>query len=330
MIPQIYYPKQNFTLLVDCITYNQADYIEDAMNGFAIQNTDFPFACFVIDDASTDGEQDVIKNWLDRECDMKNAEFVELYLANVIIVPHKQNSNCTFAIYFLKRNLWKEPQLKNTLFQPWIDKTLYVALCEGDDYWILPEKLQVQVDFLNAHLDYSMCFHNAMEHWVDGRKDDRQFSNIENRAYSGKELFDQWIVPTASVVLNKDVLQSDYYLHLCENPNFCYGDILVFISAAKMGKVRGLAHVGSVYRRTPTGVLMTTKDMAYFRHNLEVYNTIGGVYKEHARQQFMNYAPSLFFSDISFKQKCFILYSCLKACPLKTIKRFALFLFRSR
>ena len=52
------YPK--FKVCVRCFTFNQADYIEDAMNGFTMQQTDFPFVCCIVDDASTDEEQKVI------------------------------------------------------------------------------------------------------------------------------------------------------------------------------------------------------------------------------------------------------------------------------
>ena len=55
---------------VRCMTFNHASYIEDAMNGFTIQQTDFPFVCTIIDDASTDGEQEVIKNYLQDNADI--------------------------------------------------------------------------------------------------------------------------------------------------------------------------------------------------------------------------------------------------------------------
>lgn len=73
---QIYTHKINYKVQARCLTYNQAKYIEDALNGFAMQQTNFPFVCLVIDDCSTDGEQEVIKSWMNRECDMDKAEYV--------------------------------------------------------------------------------------------------------------------------------------------------------------------------------------------------------------------------------------------------------------
>ena len=98
-------PKQEYKVLVRCFTFNQSKYIEETLNGFAMQQTNFPFACLVMDDASTDGEQEVIKAWIERECDMSRAETIEISTSTVIVVPHKTNASCTFALYLLKQNL---------------------------------------------------------------------------------------------------------------------------------------------------------------------------------------------------------------------------------
>lgn len=167
---QVYTPKKNYKVLVNCMTYNQSKYIEDALNGFAMQKTDFPFVCLVMDDASTDGEQEVIKAWMERECDMEKAKYVEIELSNIILVPHIHNANCTFVLYFLKRNLWKEQELKESLFTPWRERCEYEALCEGDDYWIDENKLQILYDFMTRHPEHSMCFHSFENLYPDGTR----------------------------------------------------------------------------------------------------------------------------------------------------------------
>ena len=134
MMDKIYIPKLNYKVLCNCSTYNQAQYITDTMNGFTMQKTNFPFVCYIIDDASTDGEPEVIKAYLNEYFDMENANYEEIETANIIIAKHKDNRNCTFAVYFLKHNLWKEPELKNTHIRPWREHSEYEAFCEGDDY----------------------------------------------------------------------------------------------------------------------------------------------------------------------------------------------------
>ena len=148
----------SFKVLVRCFTYNQSQYIEDALNGFAMQQTNFPFVCLVMDDCSTDGEQEVIKAYLDRECDMSKAEFFEDDTTTTTLVPHRTNVNCTFAAYLLKKNLHKVKGAKMAYVTPWREHCEYEALCEGDDYWIDPLKLQKQVNFLEKNPECGFCY----------------------------------------------------------------------------------------------------------------------------------------------------------------------------
>ena len=153
-------PKREYKVLVRCFTYNHSKYIEDALNGFAIQQTNFPYVCFVMDDASTDGEQEVIKNWMERECDMRRAETFDIPTSVVIIVPHKNNQSCTFAFYLLKQNLNGTGERKMKHVYPWREKCMYEALCEGDDYWINPLKLEMQYNALEADSQATMVYCN--------------------------------------------------------------------------------------------------------------------------------------------------------------------------
>ena len=154
-------PKQEYKVLVRCATYNHCNYIEDTLNGFAMQQTNFSFVCHVMDDASTDGEQNVIKSWMERECDMGRAETIDIPTSVVFIVPHKTNVSCTFAFYLLKQNLHGTGDTKMNHVYPWRNKCKFEAICEGDDYWIDPLKLQKQVDALEGNEDYGICFTNG-------------------------------------------------------------------------------------------------------------------------------------------------------------------------
>lgn len=154
---------KDYKVLVVCLTYNHSIYIQDALNGFAMQQTDFPFACIVMDDASTDGEQEVIRTWLHNECDMSQAEIYDKELAKIIIVPHLTNRNCTMAVYLLKKNLYYNGDIKYNLLIDWATHCDYIALCEGDDYWIDAEKLSIQSKCLDAHPEIDMCAHSYRE-----------------------------------------------------------------------------------------------------------------------------------------------------------------------
>ena len=88
--------KQNMKLCVSCFTYNQSRYIVDAMNGFTMQQTSFPFVCIVMDDASTDGETEVIKKYINQHFEvvdnMEVKEDTDDYV--MTLVRHKKNQNC--------------------------------------------------------------------------------------------------------------------------------------------------------------------------------------------------------------------------------------------
>lgn len=145
---------------VICCTYNQSQYITDALNGFVAQKTDFPFVCCVIDDASTDGEQDVIRRYvadnfkLDETGVAYEAETDDAYIS---FSRHKRNANCFFAVYYLKKNLYQDLDKKYGLIAEYEKDAKYVALCEGDDYWTSDRKLQIQSDILDSHDELDMC-----------------------------------------------------------------------------------------------------------------------------------------------------------------------------
>lgn len=152
------YPK--FKVCVKCFTFNQAKYIEDAMNGFTMQQTDFPFVCCIVDDASTDGEQDVIKKYMDMHFDYSpnSVSFEkETDYADVLYVQHKVNKNCYFAIILLKENHYSQNKTKVQYLKEWRNICEYEAICEGDDYWIESNKLQEQVNYMQNNIDYLLA-----------------------------------------------------------------------------------------------------------------------------------------------------------------------------
>ena len=100
------------------------------------------FEAIVHDDASTDGSAAIIREYAEKYPD--------------IIKPIYETEN-----QYSKH----DGSIQRIMNEHTRGK--YVALCEGDDYWIDPLKLQKQVDFLECHPDYSMCFHNAIKYYED-------------------------------------------------------------------------------------------------------------------------------------------------------------------
>ena len=158
-------PFTKYKLRILCMTYNHAHYIKDAMNGFCMQKTNFPFVAIIIDDASTDGEPNIISKYLEDHFDMANAQYDENDDAKRIAAIHKDNPNCHFLVIFLKYNFCSIKKSKSSFYKDWAINVPYIAWCEGDDYWTNPHKIQKQVDFLEAHPDYGLVYAKADKYY---------------------------------------------------------------------------------------------------------------------------------------------------------------------
>lgn len=247
---QIFIPKQDYKILVRCFTYNQSKYIEDALNGFVMQKTNFPFVCVIMDDCSTDGEQNVIKKWMERECDMEHACSVDDNIAHIVVAPHNTNINCTFSFYYLKRNLYKEKNKKDIYLSPWRERCEYEALCEGDDYWTDPLKLKRQVEFLDANDSYSATAENGIVlNEINGTQ--YLFSDEDDRDWTIREMIIKRRFPTAGVVFRKKCMEG-----LNEECKYKF-DSMLWCYLGKRGKFHYSKVVSNVYRRGP-GITETT------------------------------------------------------------------------
>lgn len=121
---------------VICNTYNQENYIRDALEGFVMQKTNFKFEVLVHDDASTDNTTNIV-----REFEQKYPDLIK---------PIYQTENQ----YSKGMGTVSKIQLARV-------KGKYIAYCEGDDYWTDPLKLQKQYDALEAHPEVDICTHKA-------------------------------------------------------------------------------------------------------------------------------------------------------------------------
>ena len=276
---EVYKPKNSYKVIVKTITFNQSKYIEDTLNGIAMQNTNFPFVNVVLEDNSSDGEQEIIKIWLKRECDMSLAEYYDIPTADVIIAPHSTNPNCTFAIYFHKENLFQQKAKREEQIDPWRTKSEYEALCEGDDYWIDPLKLQKQVDFLEGNPDYSFVCHRyniyeqntglyLKEYAFDYYKEGEDLE-ITLDLYSRT-----WVTQTLTTVMRTDVYMKVYSILA----QYRYSrDVHLYYHLLKEGKGISLNRNMGVYRWHDGGVASplrgTVRYMLAYNIYKELYET---------------------------------------------------------
>jgi len=164
-----------------CFTYNHAPYIKDTMNGFAMQKTTFPVVTLIVDDASTDGEQDIIRNYLQEHFEEPYRDDETEY-AHIVCAKHKTNTNCIFVVFLLKYNHHSIKKSKMEYLSEWLDNAKYHAFCEGDDYWIAHDKLEEQVEYMENHDACSVCYTNFdIEYVESGRKVKKVFDSLTSK-----------------------------------------------------------------------------------------------------------------------------------------------------
>lgn len=146
----------NPLVTIHCWTFNHKPYIQQCLDSFVMQKTEFPFLAVVVDDASTDGEQEVLWDFINNELDSASLQKDETDDFVRVVAPHKTNKHCIFIFVLLKYNHYSINKAKGLYFKDLEEKTQYIAVCEGDDYWTDPLKLQKQVDFMEAHPECTM------------------------------------------------------------------------------------------------------------------------------------------------------------------------------
>lgn len=211
---------------VVCITYKHERYIESCLNGIVMQQTDFPFEVIVYDDASPDKTAEIIKSFEER--------YPEL------IKPFYQKNNATSRGYNKYHDIYP------------LAKGKYLAICEGDDFWTDPLKLQKQYDFMESHPDYSLCGTAAHLAREDGSFMPETFSlSGGSREISTEEIIDNWCMATASLFYRKDKRVIDIpYIGDCRN-----GDYATAVYLALNGRVYYIDEPTCAYRKMSIGSL---------------------------------------------------------------------------
>ena len=212
---------------ISCITYNHESYIRDAIKGFLMQKTTFPVEILVHDDASTDKTADVIRKY-------------EIKYPNLIK-----------PIYQIKNQY---SQKNGTISKIQRDRAqgYYYAICEGDDYWTDPYKLQTQIDQMELNPECDLSFHPVIKKYADDSLPDK----IMARHYGhdciipAKEIImgEAPYCPTASVVIRRQSIINDAY----KNANLS-GSFFVKIFSSLRGGAIYIDKPMAVYRKMSVG-----------------------------------------------------------------------------
>lgn len=237
-------------------TYNQEKYIGQAIEGVLMQKTDFGFRLIVHDDASSDNTSNIIREY--EKAHTKNIE-------SIFQTVNQYSLGRPNSVILIPKAISK-----------------YIAICEGDDYWTDPFKLQKQVDFLEQNDDYSMCFHEAD---VVNSKNEflRKFNEIdEDKDFSITDLIKHNDISTASVVFRRknieEIPELFYQLHA--------GDWGLHIINARNGKIRYLKDCMSVYRQHDEGLWASLSHNEMILKGVEVMEQLDKLFNYEYHEQF--------------------------------------------
>ena len=243
-----------------CMTYNHKDYIKQCLDGFIMQKTNFNFVAYVGDDCSTDGTTEIIK------------EYEQKYPHIIKGIYHASNTGGVGNFF----------DIVNAC------KSKYVALCDGDDYWIDEYKLQKQVDFLESYLDYTICSHlckvvseispplHPMKDIISKEQDITLDMMLNNNHITSNSVMYRWEFNNKSIeeYFPKDIHPGDWYLHLLH---------------AKQGKIKIFPDIMSCYGVHFGGIDSTLSfEKKVLKYGLKMINFFDCVYKNitHSSQEY--------------------------------------------
>ena len=254
------------------ITYGHEKYITETLDGVLMQQYEGPIEFIIANDNSPDATDEVVKKYFLENPAPSNFE--------IKYTKHETNKG------MMPNFIWALEQATGK----------YIALCEGDDYWTDPQKLQRQVDFLEKNTDYSMVAENS-----------KVLDERHNTSYVFSDKLNSCDVSTEEIIIGRkfhtaSVLFRNENVKLPANyGEYPFGDTLLFALLAKTGKIKYEPNISLVYRRNDGGA-STGKDRYLWAQNVEKFNLLlneylDGKFKQiHWRNIYLNYYSGLKWS----------------------------------
>ncbi len=231
-----------------CLTYNHEAYIRECLDGFVMQQTNFPIEIIVHDDASTDSTATIVK------------EYEEKY-------PHLFNNVYrTENWYSQGKDIW------GYLFTQKAQGK-YIALCEGDDYWTDPLKLQKQVDFLEKNPEYSFCCARFRKYKQEKDIFEKEYAfdyylENQNLEITEKLFFKIWVTQPLTVLYQKDLyIEIQKYLKRYKYTR----DVHLFYHLLKIGNGISLNRCVGIYRLHEGGIAGCRSNVERYKESVKIY-----------------------------------------------------------
>ena len=253
-----------------CITYNHENFIKDTIEGFLSQKTDFPFEIIIHDDCSTDNTRKVIDHY------------------------HNSNPDKIRIIYQKENIKSKGKAIFPITFES--AKGKYIALCEGDDYWTDPNKLQKQVNFLEENSDYIVCYHNATIIDESGELlSNSKLPNHLQRDFSSFELIKGVMLLPLTMCFRNVIKEVPWEYNQVLN-----GDKFLISLLGNYGKGKYLGDIiPSVYRKHSNSIWSSLDDFRQLFSNTNTLSWLHRFYKRIGNQFYENEFKKDFLSNFN-------------------------------
>jgi glycosyltransferase involved in cell wall biosynthesis len=235
------------------ITYNHKEYIAQAIESVLMQQTDFSYELVIGEDCSTDGTREIVIDYQKRYPDR-----IRVLLSTENLGKYTNNGRLNF-IRCLNSCSGK-----------------YIALLDGDDFWLSKKKLNKQIFYLKNNPNCVICFHNAMVVYSNQKIKSHVFLKTKKELFDFDDVIEKWFMPTSSVVFKNGVIN--------KFPKFYYttksGDIPLWIMIAEYGKIGYIEEAMSIYRKHRDSI--TYKNEHYgiklYSERIELYNILNQYY----------------------------------------------------
>lgn len=205
------------------ITYNHEKFISQAIESVLMQITNFDFEIIIGEDCSPDNTRAIIKDYERSHPDL------------IKPIYHEKNVGAS-------RNAYE--------FTLPLCKGKYIACLEGDDYWTSPNKLQKQVDFLEANSDYSASGHQAVVFYDNGSLKPHKFGSNQDQTYTIENMISHRKFHTSSLMFRAEIIEK------CGGipTNIVSCDRAIFAMLSIYGKIMYFKDAMCVYRKSNIGI----------------------------------------------------------------------------
>lgn len=229
--------NNNVLVSICCTVYNHEKYIEDALKGFLMQETNFAFEIIISDDCSTDATSEIIKKYTKKYPN----------IIKPILLEENQYSKGALPI--------------RDFILPNVSGT-YIALCEGDDYWTDSKKLRLQIDFLEQNQNFIGCGHNTRFLKNESLTEELFVDPINHKeSYPFEDFIDSAYMHTTSLVLRyNSEYKTEIDKFLKKYSNVDRNDVYMLLVFSNFGPLKYFNEVMSVYRMNDGGIWSGAQD----------------------------------------------------------------------